>query len=460
MDLLISSHPFDEISMDECRDDNYGNEQFVSPPPVAIVTSATISPSETPTRRLVSLPSPRPNSHAPSSVIIPPVSPCSSCQQANHSSSPPSSPSRTNDRRGHSSAATRHPSPSRPILHSRYVLHPTLLGTGRHGMVRSCHHRLTHQLYAVKSIQKSRRTPVDLLYREISLLSQCNHPNIVQLVDWFQDQTHLHLVMESCTGGELYHGIIQRSEWNARHNIPGCFSESEAREILRQILHAVYYLHSRDVVHRDIKPENILFVSQQQQQEQHQRQQHHSQQHVDAKTENARIHHPLVKLIDFGMAKRHSPKDPPMTSRVGTPYYIAPEVLESEYSNRGYDRSCDLWSIGVIAYTLLCGYPPFNGREKEDVYQSVRRGRLYFPKEEWDGISLEAKSFIRGLLERDTRKRMTVGEALGHGWLRRGDGEEDEVPLSSVEVIYDCPSMGGDSIVCEESFDCGLDSMV
>ena len=103
-----------------------------------------------------------------------------------------------------------------------------------------------------------------------------------------------------------------------------------------------------------------------------------------------------------------------MRTIVGTPYYIAPEVLR-----RKYDKSCDLWSIGVVAYTLLCGYPPFKGANRDEIHSSVLRGRYHFPSKEWKGVSREARDFIRRLLQIDPRKRMTVEEALNHPWLGR-----------------------------------------
>ncbi|KAL7517576.1 hypothetical protein ACHAWF_000131, partial [Thalassiosira exigua] len=140
--------------------------------------------------------------------------------------------------------------------------------------------------------------------------------------------------------------------------------------ILHQILAAVSHMHQRDIVHRDIKPENILF---------------------ETKDKDS-----PVKLIDFGFARKHfgNQGEPPMTTTAGTPYYIAPEVLA-----RKYDKSCDLWSVGVVAYVLMCGYPAFNSADDDEVHDAVRRGWYRFPSEEWSGSSREARDFIRHLLQ-------------------------------------------------------------
>lgn len=157
-----------------------------------------------------------------------------------------------------------------------------------------------------------------------------------------------------------------------------------------QILTAVSYMHKRGVVHRDLKPENILF---------------------DSKDEDSPI-----KIIDFGLARKHysSFGEPPMTSVVGTPYYIAPETLR-----RNYDSSCDLWSVGVIAYILLCGYPPFNGKNNDQTHAAVLRGQYRFPSQEWKGTGRESRDFVRRLLQMDPRKRMSVEQALNHPWMVR-----------------------------------------
>lgn len=268
----------------------------------------------------------------------------------------------------------------------KYHVDPRVLGTGHYGSVRECIDRVTGQRYAVKSICKSGPAVEPGSHAsEIMLLREINHRNIIQLVDVYEDAEYLHLVTDLCDGGELFDKIIDKSSCD---NGATCFAEDEAAKIMYQILTAVSYMHKHDIAHRDIKPENILF---------------------ETKDEDSPI-----KIIDFGLARKHfgSLGEPPMTTIVGTPYYIAPEVLR-----KSYDKSCDLWSVGVIAYMLLTGCAPFNGNNDSEVYDAVRQGQYHFPSADWSGTSSEACDFIHRLLQKDQRKRMTVEQALNHPWI-------------------------------------------
>ncbi|KAL7522088.1 hypothetical protein ACHAWX_006773 [Stephanocyclus meneghinianus] len=290
-------------------------------------------------------------------------------------------------------------------IESHYLIDPTVLGVGHHGSVRRCIHRSTGKQFAVKSICKSDPSvKLQGIAREISLLKELKHRSMIQLVDVYEDSDFVHLVTELCQGGELFDRIVQKS--NAGK---GCFSEQEAARILYQILNAVLYMQQHNVVHRDIKPENILFET--------------------TKEDSS------IKIIDFGLARKHYDDrgEPPMTTVVGTPYYIAPDVLQ-----KSYDKSCDLWSIGVIAYILFAGYPPFNGTSNKEVYNAVRNGMYYFPSEDWKHISIGARNFVMGLLQRDPMRRMTVEQALRHPWLERQLRSMNiEDSKDSVEVVYD-----------------------
>mmetsp|Transcript_41955 Transcript_41955/g.88079 ORF Transcript_41955/g.88079 Transcript_41955/m.88079 type:complete len:394 (+) Transcript_41955:202-1383(+) len=284
----------------------------------------------------------------------------------------------------HSSAAT----PITGTFGHKYNVDPHVLGTGHYGSVRECIDRSTGQRYAVKSICKSDPSvkPAGLV-REIRLLKSTKHQNIVHLVDVYEDAKYVHIVTGLCKGGELFDRIIEKA---SNGDIGSkCFAEDDAAIVIRQVLEAVSYMHKRGIVHRDIKPENILY---------------------ETKDEDS-----PVKIIDFGLARKHdSGLEPPMTTLVGTPYYIAPEVLRKKY-----DKSCDLWSVGVVAYILLCGYPPFNGANNDETHRSVLRGQYNFPFEDWKGISPEARHFISQLLQMDSTKRMAVEEALNHPWIVR-----------------------------------------
>ncbi|KAL7531110.1 hypothetical protein ACHAXR_003852 [Thalassiosira sp. AJA248-18] len=296
----------------------------------------------------------------------------------------------------------------------KYHIDPRVLGTGHHGSVRECIDRTTGIRYAVKSICKTDpQVKPSGIAREIALLREMKPCSIViQLVDVFEDAQYVHLVTDLCEGGELFDKICERA--SNSDNGAVCFAEDETAKIMHQILTAVSCMHKRGIVHRDIKPENILF-------------------------ETAEDDSP-VKIIDFGLSRKHYAKlDAPMRTVVGTPYYIAPEVLR-----RRYDKTCDLWSTGVIAYILLCGYPPFNGANNNQTHKSVLKGRYSFPEEDWKDVSQEAKDFIVRMLQMDPKKRMSVEQALNHPWLVKHNvntdvlmrQEEEVQERSSVEVVY------------------------
>jgi len=209
-------------------------------------------------------------------------------------------------------------------------------------------------------------------------------------VEVLEDSKYLHLITELCTGGELFDRIIAKSETPEGH-----YEEKHAAKLIASILDAIAYCHERQIVHRDLKPENFLFVS---------------------KDENAPI-----KIIDFGLSRYEATKGV-MRTKVGTPYYVAPEVLRKQYT-----KSCDMWSIGVIAYILPCGYPPFYGDSDNQIFGSVKAGKFDFPSPEWDTISDEAKDFICCLLKMDASKRLSAAEALNHKWIRAQTARRNSV---------------------------------
>ena len=285
-------------------------------------------------------------------------------------------------------------------IENKYNIDTRVLGTGHFGSVRSCTDRATGQRYAVKTICKNdAAVKPGGLVREIMLLHEMKHESIVQLVDVFEDAEYVHLVTDLCSGGELFDKIVEKSSSN---NGTACFTEEEAARILHQLLTAVSYMHTHDVVHRDIKPENILF-------------------------ETSDKDSP-IKVIDFGLARQHFDHEPPMSTIVGTPYYIAPEVLRKKY-----DKSCDLWSVGVIAYILLCGYPPFNGNDNNETHRAISHGIYYFPSREWKVTSRESRDFIRQLLKMDPSKRMTAEDALNHPWIVRHNTSSDTAMMIDEE---------------------------
>jgi calcium-dependent protein kinase len=219
------------------------------------------------------------------------------------------------------------------------------------------------------------------LQQEINIMKMMDHPNIISLYETYQDKLYIYLVMELTQGGELFDRIIDA----------GHFSEADAAHVMQQMLRAIHYMHQvrpLGVCHRDLKPENFLFATKEP------------------------INANLLKLIDFGLSK-FIPPGQNMTTKAGTPYYVAPEVLAGKYT-----QQCDSWSAGVIMYTILSGTPPFTGRTDDDLLAKVRRGVYSFPEREWRHISKDAKRLIVHLLEMKPEKRCTPQKALSHDWIK------------------------------------------
>jgi len=253
-----------------------------------------------------------------------------------------------------------------------------VLGTGSYGAVFKGIHKISKAPRAIKAIAKSKVKNPASFKNEIEIMKKLDHPNIIKLYEIFEDSRYVYLVMEVCSGGELFERITAK----------GHFSEAEACDVFNQIMHALYYCHSFNICHRDLKPENFLYL-------------------------NGADDSPL-KVIDFGLSKI-SQANNVMTTRAGTPYYIAPEVLQGKY-----DQSCDIWSAGVILYILLCGYPPFYGDSDRQILESVKKGKFAFDGEEWDGVSKEAKDLITKMITLPT-KRLTAAQVLEHPWMKLGN---------------------------------------
>ncbi|XP_059452532.1 CDPK-related kinase 6 isoform X1 [Corylus avellana] len=248
---------------------------------------------------------------------------------------------------------------------------------------------LKGQAVAVKIVSKAKMTTaiaVEDVRREVKILKALSgHKNLVKFHDAFEDANNVYIVMELCEGGELLDRILSRG---------GRYTEEDAKKIVVQIVSVVAFCHLQGVVHRDLKPENFLFVT---------------------KNEDA-----PMKAIDFGLSDFIRP-DQRLNDIVGSAYYVAPEVL-----HRSYSVEADLWSIGVITYILLCGSRPFWARTESGIFRSVLRADPNFDDSPWPLVSPEAKDFVRRLLNKDHRKRMTAAQALTHPWLR---DENHAVPL-------------------------------
>ncbi|KAG2687390.1 hypothetical protein I3843_09G049600 [Carya illinoinensis] len=239
---------------------------------------------------------------------------------------------------------------------------------------------LKGQDVAVKVIPKSKMTTaiaIEDVRREVKILrALTGHENLVQFYDAYEDEDNVYVVMELCTGGELLDRILSRG---------GKYSEEDAKAVMVQILSVVAYCHLQGVVHRDLKPENFLFVT---------------------KDENS----PL-KAIDFGLSDYVKP-DERLNDIVGSAYYVAPEVL-----HRSYGTEADMWSIGVIAYILLCGSRPFWARTESGIFRAVLKADPSFDEVPWPSLSYDAIDFVKRLLNKDYRKRLTAAQALSHPWL-------------------------------------------
>lgn len=264
-------------------------------------------------------------------------------------------------------------------IEDHYDIELEKLGEGGYGSVHRATHRVTDAERAIKRMAKGTRSDLRKMKSEIEIMAMIDHPNIIKLFETFEGDRDLYLVMELCSGGDLFE----------RTKAAGAFSEADAAIIIRQVLRCVNYLHERGICHRDLKLENFLFTS------------------------NADVSKASLKMIDFGLATTCKDGEE-MTNMVGTPMYVAPEVLLGSYT-----RSCDLWSCGVILYILLSGVPPFKGQNKKQTVAQVLTGEFRFHEKYWKHVSKGAKDLISKLLTVDPRKRYTAEQALNDAWLRR-----------------------------------------
>lgn len=259
------------------------------------------------------------------------------------------------------------------------------IGRGHKTVVRKCINRKTGERFAMKSIRKLQINQVRELCTEASVLKTLNHPNIVQFYELSQDDKFFHSVMELCKGGELYALVLEKAHQKKRSKKH--FLESEIATILQQVLDAVAYCHSKNIMHRDLKLENIVLC--------------------DKKSTSLK-----VKLIDFGLATRIFDGEI-LTQAVGTNYYVAPEVLRHNYSTKA-----DVWSVGVIAYALFSSEPPFVGNTNQETYDKILSDQpiLFENGGVWGDISHAAKDFVKQCLEKDASKRPSAAQLQSHEW--------------------------------------------
>ena len=273
------------------------------------------------------------------------------------------------------------------------------LGKGAFGNVYEVKNIKTNQIRAMKSIKKSENNEENQeLLNEIEIMIKLEHPNIIKIYDYYYDKNYYYIIMEYISGGELFEYI------NKETNL----TERKTKIIMSQLLHALNYLHSNNIVHRDIKPENIL---------------------IEKTKEKCPLENEFginLKLIDFGTCHLIQNNDY-LTLKVGSPYYIAPEVLRKKYN-----KKCDIWSAGIIMYILLIGYPPFNGTSHKEIFKEIKKGKIETDSPEWRKISPKAQDLLNKMLEKKYDKRYSASECLNHPWIT----EVENYPRRRIDNIY------------------------
>lgn len=270
-------------------------------------------------------------------------------------------------------------------LAARYTL-GEVIGEGGYSVVKlGISNTALKQKVAVKIVTRKDLTKEDeeSLRNEVSILNELKHPNIVRQLDFFEEPKFFYIVLEYLDGGELFDRIVKKV----------CYNEKEARDCVLLVLKAIKHCHDRNIIHRDLKPENLLLTS---------------------KEDDADM-----KLADFGFAIKVDGDS--ADAQLGTPGYIAPEILEC----KNYGKPVDMWSFGVILFILLGGYPPFHDDNQRVMFKKIMRGDYEFHKDYWQNVSVEARDLISKLLVVDPAKRLTADQAMHHVWLLK-DGQELE----------------------------------
>ena len=288
-----------------------------------------------------------------------------------------------------------------------YEFQSIQLGKGSYGLVQLAKLRKTGLMRAIKIIKKSKVKNIERFKLEIKIMFQLDHPNILKLYDYFEDEKHVYLVLELCTGGELFDRIVKNKYYD----------EKNAFKIFSQIVKSIQYCHFKGVVHRDLKPENFIMISKK-----------------DPYS---------LKVIDFGlsrtfkqsnvllkgkkqnrrMSRQQRKCQALLKTKTGTPFYIAPEVLTGKYTEK-----CDVWSLGVILYILLCGYPPFYGETNDEILQAVREGVLEFNTVEWEDKSEMVIGLIKKMICHHSRRFFT-DQIMLHPWMNQKEDMRKEDTL-------------------------------
>lgn len=257
------------------------------------------------------------------------------------------------------------------------------LGEGAFAVVKKAKHKTTGKVYAIKIVNRSslNSNMDNALKDEVAVLKALNHDNIYKLDDVVVTINNYYLVTEYLDGGELFDRVVAKES----------YTESEARDACKVVFSALEYMHSKGVAHRDLKPENLLMASK----------------HDDTQ----------IKIADFGFAKnvKQTPggrEIPSLKTMCGTPGYVAPEILRKER----YGTQVDMFSMGVIVFILVAGYPPFYADTQKELLQMTRKGKVDFDPAFWKDISLGVQDLIRSMLLVDPKKRLSAKEAIAHPW--------------------------------------------
>ncbi|XP_043289176.1 MAP kinase-interacting serine/threonine-protein kinase 1 isoform X2 [Venturia canescens] len=307
-----------------------------------------------------------------------------------------------------------------------YKLTGEVLGEGAYASVQTCVSLYTDLEYAVKIIDKIPGHARARVFKEVETFHHCQgHPNIIHLIEFFEDDDRFYLVFEKINGGQLLRRIEERVH----------FSEREASQIIKEIASALNFIHKKGIAHRDLKPENILCV------------------YPDKLTPIKVCDFDLGSGIKFNNTMSSPLATPQLLTPVGSAEFMAPEVVEAFIGETSYyDKRCDLWSLGVIMYILLCGYPPFYGNCgtecgwergetcqacQELLFTSIQQGRYDFPDKEWSTISEDAKDLIKGLLVKEAHRRLSAECVLNHSWINPGPScpVSGNRPLDTPQII-------------------------
>ena len=263
------------------------------------------------------------------------------------------------------------------------------LGKRGYGKVYEVKNIKTGEIRACKHLSKLNIKNLEKFRREIEILKKMDHPNIIKLYEVYESERSLYLIMEECKGGEIFDRIIQHIQEKKM------YSEKDAAIIFEQVMSCIAYCHNRNICHRDLKPENLLYLN------------------AGDEKDNR------IKVIDFGLSQACDR----LKTKVGTAYYVSPEILSGNYTHL-----CDIWSAGVILYILLSGDPPFNGANDNEIYTKIAQMKFSFPERKWKNISNDAKDLLCHMIVPEN-ERYTAEQVLAHPWFKNAS----DVPLSSIE---------------------------